>query len=411
MNSILIITYEFPFGRGETFLESEVEYLSKSFEKIWIMPARSVWSPNLFKSNMLQNRELPDNFNIYIPDHAGCLTFDAIAACFEIRKLAVIGSAPTVPRYIREKIAWREALKAGLLSGALKKFSQRENGLPYAYSYWKGESATALAYLAKKKILYGFVSRCHGGDLYDEVLTYPFRPYDRLIAWEVDSILPVSLDGAIYLEQKGIPCSKIAVHRLGVKKAQQISKPSDDGILRIVSCSNLIPVKRVDIIAKALTKLNLPFQWTHFGDGSERNQIEKIVAQFPLFGQALLPGRVPNQVVLNHYASYPVDVFINVSSSEGVPVSIMEALAHRVPCIVTDVGGTGELIDDSCGILLEDAITSELLAIRLAEIHPRSNDWLNKRNGALRRWEEKASAEKNYSKFSRFLKNCATRIR
>ena len=36
----------------------------------------------------------------------------------------------------------------------------------------------------------------------------------------------------------------------------------------------------------------------------------------------------------------PYHVFLNVSSSEGVPVSIIEAMSFGIPCIATNVGGT-----------------------------------------------------------------------
>ena len=391
---------------GETFLESEVEYLSKYFEEIWIMPARSVWCPSLFRNDMFVQRKLPVNFKIYVPENAGLLALTAFRASLEIRKRAEMMNCSAVPRYIRERLAWREAFKAAILSVSIKKLVKKNEIPIFAYSYWKGESSTALAYLVEKRIINGFITRCHRGDLYDEVLPYPFRPYDPMVLKEADILAPISIDGAKYLQQKNVPPSKIIVHRLGVKESKRISLPSDDGILRIVSCSNLIPVKRVDIIANALTQLNLPFQWNHFGDGIERNKIEQIISKFPLDGMALLPGRLPNQEILNHYANNPVDVFVNVSSSEGVPVSIMEALSYGIPCISTDVGGVSELVDSSCGILLEKSITSLALAKRLGELIPQSDEWLSKRTGALRRWEDIADAEKNYSEFSRFLQKC-----
>jgi glycosyltransferase involved in cell wall biosynthesis len=404
-NEIILVTYEFPFGTSETFLESEVKYLSNNFEKIWILPSRAVWSPNLFKSGKCSQRVLPENFIISLPAETRRFSVDAIMSCLAIRKLAVINNALKVPRYIREKIAWREAFKAGLLVGMLKKMFKNDCSI-YAYSYWNTESATALAYLKKKRSLPGFVTRCHRGDLYDEVMAYPIRPYRQLVAQEADFIIPVSKNGVEYLANKNFPRSKLVLQRLGVKRAERPAIPSDDGILRILSCSNIIAVKRVTLIAKSLLRLERPFQWIHFGDGIERNHVEEIASQIPPYCQVLLPGRLPNRAVLNHYTSCPVDVFINVSSSEGVPVSIMEALAHGIPCIATDVGGTGELLDDTCGKLLENAITPELLAKELSRIVPKSNAWLNKRQGAIKRWEEKASADKNYTELMRFLKCC-----
>jgi glycosyltransferase involved in cell wall biosynthesis len=52
---------------------------------------------------------------------------------------------------------------------------------------------------------------------------------------------------------------------------------------------------------------------------------------------------------------------VNLSSSEGVPLSIMEALAMGVPVVATAAGGTGEMVDETVGELLEvdvDAVTA-----------------------------------------------------
>ena len=54
-----------------------------------------------------------------------------------------------------------------------------------------------------------------------------------------------------------------------------------EAIYRIVSCSNIIPLKRVNLIVGALGKLNkkrpdLDIEWIHFGDGEEKDVIEKM---------------------------------------------------------------------------------------------------------------------------------------
>ena len=40
------------------------------------------------------------------------------------------------------------------------------------------------------------------------------------------------------------------------------------------------------------------------------------------------------------------------SFREGIPVSLMEASAYRIPSIASDVGGVGELLGDGAGILV-----------------------------------------------------------
>ena len=48
--------------------------------------------------------------------------------------------------------------------------------------------------------------------------------------------------------------------------------------------------------------------------------------------------------------------FINVSSSEGVPVSIMEAMTFVISVITTDLGGNTEIVNEQNGWLLPKEI-------------------------------------------------------
>ena len=59
-----------------------------------------------------------------------------------------------------------------------------------------------------------------------------------------------------------------------------------------------------------------------------------------------LKGNVDNAALLEDYITENYYLFVNVSSSEGIPVSIMEASSVGIPCLATDVGGTGEIISD-----------------------------------------------------------------
>ena len=174
-------------------------------------------------------------------------------------------------------------------------------------------------------------------------------------------------------------------------------------MLRVVSCSNLIPIKRVELLARVLAGLTTPFEWTHFGDGPSHGAVEKCVREFPKHGRARLAGTRPNSEVLLFFRENPVDVFVNLSESEGVPVSIMEALAHGVPTVATDVGGTKEIVDDCCGKIIPRDFSSSLLESILRDISDRPSEWAERRVGATRRWSERCNAETNYAEFSNWL--------
>ena len=60
---------------------------------------------------------------------------------------------------------------------------------------------------------------------------------------------------------------------------------------------------------------------------------------FPKNIRAEFKGRVLNKEVLKFYIDEVPDLFINLSSSEGIPMSIMEAMSCSIPVIATNNKG------------------------------------------------------------------------
>src|SRR5690606_25330345 len=147
-----------------------------------------------------------------------------------------------------------------------------------------------------------------------------------------DAIFPVSDHGRTYLGERYPEIrTPITVARLGVRDPGRLSKPSDDGCWRVLSCSGLVPVKRADRLVRGLADLGRrnperQIHWTHLGDGAQRTVIEALAqAALPPNVSWQIAGHIPNWKVLAYYEKNPVDVFVNVSESEGVPVAMMEA--------------------------------------------------------------------------------------
>jgi len=91
-----------------------------------------------------------------------------------------------------------------------------------------------------------------------------------------------------------------------------------------------------------------------------------------------------------------------VSASEGVPVSIMEALSFGIPVIATDVGGTGELISNKNGLLIPKDFESEKVAGQIIRLLTGA-DFQDKRENARKTWETYSNATVNYPEFANLL--------
>lgn len=247
------------------------------------------------------------------------------------------------------------------------------------------------------------VTRMHGYDLFAEQDRLGFVPFQRDLVQAVDKVFSASKAGANYLCDRFPELrDKIDVSYLGVAKSTGTSQSSADDVFRIVSCSSLVPVKRVDILIDAL-KLNqtsgMNFVWTHIGDGPEMLALRKQSRE--LGSRARFLGEMTHDQVLAWMASNPIDVFCNVSDSEGLPVSLMEAASCGIPLLARDVGGVREIVDASVGLLLgSDAIAKNVAAGLEAMRNAPIETQVQWRIQSESRWAKKFDAERNYELFS-----------
>ena len=116
-------------------------------------------------------------------------------------------------------------------------------------------------------------------------------------------------------------------------------------------------------------------------------------------------GRIENQKVLEFYQKNFVNCFITTSSTEGCPVSIMEALSFGIPVIATSVGGITEMIEGTENILLSATPSIDEIKTALISMFSLSED-KNKRlrNANRLLWKEQFAADTNNAKWIEFLK-------
>ena len=172
-----------------------------------------------------------------------------------------------------------------------------------------------------------------------------------------------------------------------------------------MSCSFLVPVKRIGLLLKGIkifaeSRSNLPIEWNHLGDGPLRAQLEREAREtMPSSVNFYFHGALANKDIINFYKKNPVDVFVNVSESEGIPVSIMEAHSCSIPVIATAVGGTSEIVNNENGFLLNNNPTPIEIADALEKFSHSSKDILAKRKICKFNWYSKYNANMNYNDF------------
>lgn len=403
MKLCVLLTANYPFGKGETFLENEINYLSEGFDKVIILASSA-------GANESQTRSTPSNVTAYPLDEIGG------KLRYPIYGIKGLFQMPSDERKDMRRLPWKKKLGCCYTSGRERAgfakavdlldriVSWKDVSFCVFYSYWFTDNALVAGRL---KVIYGdkvngdvrAVSRAHGYDLYASRNPLGYIPYRDLQFSMLDLVAPCSEDGAGYLADEWPKyLEKVKCYRLGTMDMGMCTKEKEDDVIHIATCSNIIPLKRITMIAEAVTliyKAGKDVKWTCMGDGPELEKVKLTIHEADMDDKVDFKGRIPNSEVYKFLKDNYVDVFVNASTSEGLPVSIMEAMSFGVPCVATDVGGTGELVTHECGYLLPPDITAEDIADAIDDVVSRVGSGKPLRLNARIRWKELVS-EDNY---------------
>jgi colanic acid/amylovoran biosynthesis glycosyltransferase len=276
------------------------------------------------------------------------------------------------------------------------------------YTYWFDEISMGIGLAKKMYPGLRVVSRTHGYDLYEE--KYALWPCRYKAISLMDGLFADSDAGTEYLHAKYPEFKeRYGTALLGVHDPGAVSNPSTDDVLHVVSCSMLNPIKRIDLLFDAIVRAaymrsGQKIEWRHFGDGDSRQDyIKRIANEFPLNASGDFPGYKTQADLIKNYLEFPVDVFVNVSSTEGTPVSIMEAVSCGIPVIATAVGGNTEIVSEKNGFLLNENPSPDEIAEALLKVCDQREQMLQKRRGSRQIWQERYNEKINFESFAERL--------
>ena len=118
----------------------------------------------------------------------------------------------------------------------------------------------------------------------------------------------------------------------------------------IGTIARLDPVKDLGVLLRAAEDLSRRrnILVVIIGDGSERASLERTAAELGLGESVRFLGRRDDA----RDWLWACDAYANSSISEGVSLTILEAMAASLPVVATRVGGTPEVVDETCGCLV-----------------------------------------------------------
>lgn len=360
MSKLLYLTDRWPFPAGESFVTREIRDLAPYFEEILLLPTSLEPLGDAV-------RPLPDNARVLEDVHAAIA--ERWAGRGFLKRLSTGLGMPGVmgeilsSRPLRPREVIGEAAQIRLAADLIESMVDLSH-VDAVAAFWLNRGASIAAELKRRNPRLAAHARGHGGDIYARRRGMRHLPMQRPALRALDAIWPDSEAGVQHLAKKYPEiASKVAVGRLGVDD-QEMSASSDDGRLHILSVASLLPVKRVHLLAESLRSVERPTKWTHIGGGETLAEVQSALQGVGDHIEIDLKGQIPHEEVLAWFKENPVDVFVNTSSSEGLPVSIMEAFSYGIPVIATAVGGSPEIVSEDCGALLDpDFKPAELSAV------------------------------------------------
>ncbi|MBN8692487.1 MAG: glycosyltransferase [Bacteroidetes bacterium] len=296
--------------------------------------------------------------------------------------------------YLKDKLKLYSWLKSNNI------FRDYINNNTTVYSYWLSEPALISAFIKKDYSKLKFVSRAHGYDVFEEQSEHNFIPFKKFKLSLVDTVYSVSNKGAEHLTLSFPQFSeKIKVAYLGVSNPYPIPD-SHSSNFYIATCSIIRDVKRLDLMIDILKNIKFDLVWHVLGDGPDLNKIKELNKQLPNHIKVIYHGFLGNEKIFEFYRTNPINLFVSLSYSEGLPVSMMEAQSFGIPIMSTDVGGCREICNESTGILLERDFVSAEVAQLIMDFKNSKKNTISFRQNCRKFWENNFNAQINYRKFA-----------
>ena len=199
------------------------------------------------------------------------------------------------------------------------------------------------------------------------------RVANRVLAKLPQNVFAVSHDLKQHLVDEGFPEAAVGVVYNGI----DVGPPPDASARRrarerlvaapetlvIGTIARLDPVKDLGTLIRAAAHVptQLPVMVAIIGDGAERESLRQLAVASGIEHAVRFIGHRDD--AREWLAG--CDLYVNCSISEGVSLTILEAMAAALPIVATRVGGTPEVVDESCGRLIPardaDALAAALL--------------------------------------------------
>lgn len=157
-----------------------------------------------------------------------------------------------------------------------------------------------------------------------------------------------------FINEYGFMKRKVEMIHNGTEIPVDVPIRREKNVFKVGSLGRLFPVKDYPLMVETARELSRKTDQIHFelaGDGPERTRIRNLVARYGLGETFRVREFVQNPSDFYH----DLDLYINTSFHEGIPLSVLEAMSFGIPVVAPNVGGLTEILEDGIeGYLVEE---------------------------------------------------------
>ena len=350
---LLYLASSFPYGRNDTFFGPEVRELVRQGVDLLAVPVRPRGPASTLDAEPLAlKRPLLD------PGIAGAaLAQLARAPRLTLAAFLLLLRSPRPNVLLRNLAAFPKALWLARIA--------REWGADHIHAHWAGPPST-VALVASRLSGVPWSFTAHASEIYAGNLLREKCRAAKFVRFVAAAMMERARSVASDLDE-----SRWVLLRLGVELPERSpERPPDNDPPVLLMAASFVPGKGQQVAlaaAKRLADRGAAFEIWFAGTGPLEAEARRRARELNLNGVVQFHGYVPNAQLLDYLACGRVDVVLLASEAEGVPVSLIEALAHGVPAVASNVGGVAELLGDGCGVLVPPD-DPEALADALAQL-------------------------------------------
>ncbi len=185
-----------------------------------------------------------------------------------------------------------------------------------------------------------------------------YYPVEKICAHFTDVLITINKEDYLLAQKKmkaksvqyvpgvGIDLTRFQKLQVDIaEKRQEIGVPAD--AILLLSVGELNENKNHETVIRAIADLDVYYMIA--GKGVLKERLQSIINEFDMSDRVKLLGYRNDVAELYQIA----DIYVLPSIREGLNVSVMEAMASGLPCVVSKIRGNIDLIDENGGALFD----------------------------------------------------------